>query len=590
MRTKATPRGPARAAIFHAVSAARIARVMEEIGGLLEFRGENPFKVRAYRNAARTLRTLEEPLEVLLAEDRLRDLPGVGAAIEAKIRAFLETGAVPLHERLKAEIPPGVLDLLSIPGLGVTRARAVHDALGVDSLDALEEAAASGALADVPGFGPKTVANVLESLERVRRYAGRRIGAEARRVAEVLVEGVRNAPGVVRTEVAGEVRRRANVVETVAVVAAAEDPGPALEAFLGLPVVEDGAVEGREAEATLAGGTAARLRVAPPAAFGLAWVVETGSGSHVTRLADLAREAGIAWGADGLTREGEPVPVPEEADVYGAIGLPWIPPEIREDRGEVEAAAAGTLPDLVEVGDLAGVVHCHTDWSDGRGSIAAMAEAARDLGFTWLVVCDHSRSAAYAGGLSVEDLARQVVAVREADAAIDGFTILAGSEVDVRPDGTLDYPDEVLATLDCVVASVHGAFGLPREEQNARIRTALSNPWVDVLGHPTGRLLLRREGIDVDPQALLDAAAEHGVALEVNGDPRRLDLDWTLHRGAVERGIPLALDPDAHGTETIGPLTEEAVSAARKGGVTAAGVLNARDVDGFRAALRRNRG
>lgn len=572
------------------MSAARIARVLEEIGGLLEFRGGNPFKVRAYRNAARTLRTLEEPLDVLIAEDRLGDLPGVGAAIEEKIRAFVETGAVPLHERLKAEVPPGVLDLLAIPGLGVTRARAAFDALGVDSLDALERVAASGALAEVSGFGPKTVASVLESIATVRRYAGRLISAEARRVADVLAGGVRAAPGVARVEVAGEVRRRANVVETIALVAAADDPGPALETFLGLPIVEDGAAEGSEADAVLAGGTRARLRVAAPDAFGLAWLVETGGGAHVTRLAARAREAGLDWGADGLSRDGEAIPIAVEEDVYAALGLPWIPPEIREDVGEVDAAEAGALPDLVEPGDVRGVVHAHTGWSDGRATILAMAEAARDLGYAYLVVCDHSRSAGYAGGLSIEDLARQVEAVRAADAAIEGFTILAGSEVDVKLDGSLDYPDDVLASLDCVVASVHSGFGLPREEQTARLVRAIGNPGVDVLGHPTGRLLLKREGIDVDIDAVLDAAAERGVALEVNGDPRRLDLDWTLHRAAVERGILLALDPDAHGPETIEPLIATAVAAARKGGVTPGNVLNARDVDGFRAALRRNRG
>ncbi|MBW3660381.1 MAG: hypothetical protein KY397_01950 [Gemmatimonadetes bacterium] len=573
------------------MNAAEIARVLDEIGRLLRFRGRgNPFKARAYVNAARTLRSLTEPLEVLIAEDRLRELPGVGEAIERKIVELHETGTLPLYESLKEEIPLGVVEMSAVPGLGEKRARAAWTELGIDSLEALEEAAASGALESVPGFGPKTVARVIEGIALARRSAGRLVASEARRVAAALVTLLAGRPDVQRVETAGEVRRRANLVEQIGLVAAAEDPAAAVAAFLSHPVVTHGEADGPVATARLSGGTAARLRVSTVDSWGAALVAETGSADHLTRLSERAAERGIELSPEGLVIENATVACPREEDVYEALGLPWIPPELREGRDEVEAAAAGRLPDLVDFGDLRGVVHCHTEWSDGRASIERMAERAKALGFGYLVVCDHSRSAFYAGGLPLSDLKRQRRAIEAANAALEGFTILAGSEVDIRPDGTLDWPDEVLADLDVVVASVHGQMRMSRRDQTDRIVRALENPWVDVLGHPTGRLLLKREGYDVDLERVLDAAAEHGVAVEVNGDPRRLDLDWEWHGPALERGILLSLDPDAHGPETIEPLVANAVGAARKGGVAAEDVLNARDVDGFRAGLRRNRG
>lgn len=571
------------------MNAAEIARVLDEIGRLLRFRGKgNPFKARAYVNAARTLRSLTEPLEVLIAEDRLRDLPGVGAAIEKKIVELHQTGTLPLHESLKAEVPVGVLEMSSVPGVGEKRARAAWSELGIESLDALEEAAASGALENVSGFGPRTVARVLEGIALARRSAGRLVAPEARRVAAALVDVLAARPDVERVQAAGEVRRRCNVVGEVALVVAADDHRGPVEAFLDHPVVAHGEADGPVATARLSGGTAARLRVVPAAAWGAALVVETGSEAHLAGLAGRAAERGVEIAADGLGVAGSPVACPGEEDVYEALGLPWIPPELREGRGEIAAAGAGALPDLVAFEDVRGAVHCHTDWSDGRATIEAMAERAKALGLGYLVVCDHSPSAFYAGGLSVEKIRRQREAVEAANAGIEEFEVLAGSEVDIKPDGSLDFPDAVLESLDFVVASVHGQMRMSREDQTARIVHALANPWVDVLGHPTGRLLLKREGYDVDLEAVLDAAAENGVAVEVNGDPRRLDLDWEWHAAALERGLLLSLDPDAHGPETIEPLVANAVLAARKGGVTAADVLNAREADGFRAALRRN--
>jgi DNA polymerase (family 10) len=598
---------------------ADVARVMEEIGGLMRFRGDNPFKIRAYENAAQAIRVLDEPLESLLAEGRLRSIPGGGAAIEKKIADYAATGSVPLHDKLLAETPLGVLELLAVPGLGPRRARAAYKEAGIDSLDALEAAAMDGTLATISGFGPKSVDAIVAALGQVRKHAGRHLGYEARALAEILAGRLRARDDVAAAEVAGELRRAVEIVEDVVLVAAADDPGPVIDGFCDHPMTAEvlsrpksggkprsakgsrgakkstGARKGRaldEPEATvrLGGGLIARLVVVPPDAFGAALVVETGSPEHVAELREIGKKKKRVLESSGLVGpRGARVATPAESDVYEALGLAFVPPELREGGGEVDAARHQALPNLVERADLRGLVHIHTTWSDGRVSIEGMATAARERGFSYIVVCDHSRSTSIAGGLSVDDLRRQIDEVRRVNDAMDGIEILAGSEVDILADGALDFPDDVLAELDCVVASVHAAFRLSRAEQTARMVRALANPWLDIVGHPTGRRLLSRDGIDVDMDAVLDAAAEHGVALEVNGDPHRLDLDWRWHRPATDRGILLSIDPDAHRISEIEELLASGIEFARKGWVTAEQTLNARTLAKFRAALRRNR-
>jgi DNA polymerase (family 10) len=570
---------------------ADVARVMDEIAGLMRFRGDDYFKIRAYENAAEAIRALDEPLDRLLAEERLRSVPGIGAAIEQKIRDYAATGAVPLHERLTAEVPVSALDLLEIPGLGPKRARAAFTEAGIDSLDALEAAARDGRLAAVPGFGPRSVETVLKGLELVRRHTGRYLGGDARAPAEILAAWLRSRGDVSRSEIAGDARRRLETVEEILLVAASEDPDPLVSKFCAHPMVAEVVRQGGDgATVRLGGGLPARLVVVPRASFAAALVVHTGSETHVARLRERARARGLRLEAREILRsDGTAVEAADEADVYAALGLAWIPPELREDRAEIEAAEAGSLPRLVERGDLRGLLHVHTTWSDGRASVGEMARATRERGFEYLLVCDHSPSTTIAGGLTVEDLRRQIDEIRRVDGETEGIEVLAGSEVDILADGVLDFPDDVLATLDCVVASVHAQFRLPKAEQTARLLAALANPFLDILGHPTGRLLLARDGIDVDMETVLDAAARHGVALEVNGDPRRLDLDWRWHRAAVERGIRLTIAPDAHGVETIEPLLESGIAAARKGGLEAGHVLNTLPADAFRKALRRHR-
>lgn len=582
---------------------ADVARVMEEIGGLMRFRGDNPFKIRAYENAAQAIRELDEPLDTLLAEGRLRSIPGIGAAIEKKIADYAATGSVPLHEKLLEATPVGVLELLAVPGLGPTRARAAYKEAGIDSLDALEAAAMEGTLRTISGFGPKSVDAIVAALGEVRKHAGRHLGYEARALAEILAGRLAAREDVTAAEVAGDLRRAVEVVDDVVLVAAAGDAGPVIDAFCDHPMTAEvlsrssggktrgakGSTGAAEASARLGGGLVARLVVVSPDAFGAALVTETGSEEHVAELREIARKKKLRLERSGLAGTRARVAVPDEIAVYDALGLAFVPPELREGGGEVEAARAGELPKLVERGDLQGLVHIHTTWSDGRVSIEGMATAARERGFSYIVVCDHSRSTSIAGGLSVDDLRRQIDEIRRVNNQIVGIEVLAGSEVDILADGSLDYPDDVLAELDCVVASVHAAFRLPRAEQTARLLRAMTNPRLDILGHPTGRKLLSRDGIEVDMDALLDAAAEHDVALEVNGDPHRLDLDWRWQRAATDRGILLSIDPDAHRISEIEELLATGIEYARKGWVTAEQTLNARPLAEFRATLRRNR-
>lgn len=566
--------------------AAEIADVLDEIARLLQFRGGDPFKPRAYSTGARTLRGLEEPLQSVIAEGRLRTLPGIGPALAAKIERLYTTGSLPLHDHLLAETPVGVLDLIAVPGVGPVRARAAHEALGIESLDDLEAVAADGRLAGVPGFGPKTVAAVLAGLERVRGYAGRFLGFQAAAAAAALISRLRAHDSVIAAEVAGGLRRRMETVDEIVLVASSGQPEPVIAAFLDHPTVASATAPGETeadsaatATARLAGGIPATLHVVPPAAWPVALQRLTGSPAHNGKLDAIARRERVSL--DALACE-------DEAAVYAALGLAWIPPELREDRGEVEAAAAGRLPRLIEPGDIRGVVHCHTTWSDGRGTIADMARAAGERGYEYLAVCDHSQSAGYAGGLTAEDLTRQRAEIRKVNAGDPGCTVLAGCEVDILADGSLDYPDDVLARLDCVVASLHSRLGLPREEQTARVLRAIENPYLDILGHPTGRVLLRREGADLDLERVLDAAAHHGVIVEVNADPHRLDLDWRWHQAGVERGVRFSIDPDAHGPETI-DLIRGGVAVARKGGLTVNDVVNAGTLAEFESGLRRNR-
>lgn len=556
------------------MNAREVARVLAEIAALSEVLDDNPFRARAFQGAARMLETSLPDLEALAAAGALTSLPRVGAGIASTIEELVTTGRSGLHERLVQSTPPGMFEVMRVPGLGLKRVRTLYTALGVDSLDALEEAARAGRVAALPGFGAKTEAKLLAGLGFARAARNQRRYPQAMEDAVRLLEALRGHPDAAVVEIAGPLRRRLEVVDSIDLVAASASPASLLSAFLG----GADAPEGDMAEVTLTDGVRARLRCVPPPAFAAALAWETGSEAHRAALVSVAKEGGFAFGADGVRKGRKTVSFDDEAALYRAFGLDWVPPELREGWGEVEAAAEGRLPKLVEEGDLRGTFHCHTTYSDGRATVAEMAEAARARGWSYLGLGDHSKSAGYAGGLSVAAVRKQQREIDAWNAEHGGkgkgrFRLFKGIESDILADGSLDYGDDVLATFDYVVGSVHSLFRMPRREMTDRIVRAVSHPALTILGHATGRLLLTRSGYEVDVREVIDACAAHGVAIEINADPHRLDVDWHHARYAVEKGVLVAIDPDAHSTAALGNVAF-GVNVARKGWLEAPGVLN----------------
>lgn len=562
-----------------------VAQLLSEIAVLMELNGRDAFRARAFANAARALEGVDADLGTLTREDRLTELRGVGAGIAGVIAEYVRTGRSVMHDELSAAVPAGLHDLLRIPGLGPKRIHTLHTELGIDGVDALERAAREGALGGLPGFGGKTVEKVLAGIGFARSARTRRRYPDALEAAVGLLEVVRGLPGVEQAEIAGALRRRCEVVDRIDLVAAGADPAAVLAAYRALGA--DGTVEGEEdvpdsapsdmAELRLSDGMAARLRCVRPAGFVPAMVWETGSEGHLDALAAVARARGGTVDREGIELEGRRVRPRSERAFYERLGLDYVEPELREGRGEVGRAGEGPLPPLVRTEDLRGTFHCHTTASDGRATLEEMVAAARERGWSYLGVADHSRTAAYARGLPIARLREQIVEIDALNArlAVEGvsFTIFRGVESDILPDGALDYPDDVLGELDYVVGSVHSAFGMPEAEMTGRIIRAVRHPRLTILGHPTGRLLLTREGYAVDVDAVLEAAAAAGVAVEINANPRRLDLDWRHVRRAAELGIPIAVNPDAH---SIAALDHVAfgINMARKAGLEPRQVLN----------------
>jgi DNA polymerase (family X) len=536
------------------LDAAAVADLLVEFGQRIELNGENPYRARAYYKAADSLRALTQPLAEVIAEGRLRDLPGVGAALAERIATLHESGTHPTLEAMRRQLPASVLDMLRIPGLRPEQVLRLHDRLGIGTLADLEAACAGDVLKNRKGFGPALQERIVQGLALMRRSHGQRLLHRATELAEHAAAGLRRShPELARVTVAGEVRRACELVADLTLVA--EAPG-------------------RPAERSARLNREVSLTLAEPERYGVALLLATGSAEHVRELQALAATRGFTLDEDGLRRGRRRIPCREEADVYDALALPFIAPELREGRGEVGLAAAGRLPPLVTHDDIRGLLHSHTDRSDGTHSLGEMAEATRRRGYAYFGVADHSRSAAYAGGLSVAEIERQHAEIDALNAGHRGrFRIFKGIESDILADGALDYPDHVLARFDFVVASVHSRFRLDADKQTERILRALANPHATILGHMTGRMLLKRPGYNVDIEAILTACAEHGVAVEINGNPHRLDLDWRWHERALALGCTLSINPDAHSIAEL-DLTRWGVLIARKGGVPKERVLN----------------
>lgn len=563
-----------------------IARVFEEIAELMELKGENPFKSRAYEKAARTLRGLPRSVRDLHEAGELLDVPGIGQALAEKIGQMLREGRVALHEQLSAEFPPQILELLALEGLGARKASLLYRELGIGSLPELEAALQDGRVLGLEGFGPRTQAKLLGSL-RARGSRERRLPlGRAAELASAVLAGLRKVPGVGRLEAAGALRRSCETVGDLELLGTADDAGPVLEAFCGSVAPERVLERGStRASVRLAGDFPAHLRIVPPGSFGAALAHFTGSPEHREAVRVRAGRLGLELREDGLfDRGGQPLPAAEEADVYRALGLPWIPPELRETGEELDAAERGELPRLVELADLRGNLHTHSVWSDGTATLAQLAEEATRRGLEYLAITDHSPSLAIARGLDAERLRKQRAEIAALNSRGSGTVLLADTEVDILPDGSLDHPDEILGELDVVVASVHSAFGMDRSEMTRRVLRALENPHVDILGHPSGRLLGRREGYELDWDEIFRAAARTRTALEINCSPRRLDLRDHHARRAAELGAMIALDTDAHNLAEFDfmPL---GVQVARRAWLGSGSILNARPLPELRRWL-----
>ncbi len=571
---------------------AEVADALEEIGVLLELLGENPFKTRAYDNAARIVRGLDSALEDLIARKALGAQKGIGPALVDKITTLVTTGRLPYLEELRKQVPAGMLEWQKIPGLGPKKARAIHVTLGISTLEELEQAAKDGKLRDLPGFGETSEKKILAGIAHVRDHAGRFLRPVILGEARRLIALLKAVKGVAHVEVAGSARRGASTSKDIDIVVTANDAAAVMDAFVADPGVVE--VVGRgptKSSVRLEAGPNADLRVVPKEAYPFALFYFTGSKAHNVALRGRAQAMGLKLNEYALVREsdGTPVPCKDERAIYKALGLPFIPPELREDLGEIEAAEEEKLPKLVELVDLKGILHCHSTWSDGQNSIEEMAEAARAMGMGYLGLCDHSRAAAYAGGMSIERVREQHQAIDALNKKLGkSFRVLKGVEVDILTDGTLDYPDDVLKTFDLVVASVHSRFNLEAKEQTERMIRAVSNPYVDIVGHPTGRLLLTRDPYPLDLFAVIDAAAERGVAIEINAHPSRLDLDPAGVRHGLAKGMKTAIDPDSHDTAGLKDVAY-GIETARRGWCTADDVLNARPLPELLDWLHRRR-
>jgi len=572
-----------------------IVEVLERIGTMMEIKGENPFKVRAYFSGARTLQIMEEDLGTVIEEERLGDVPGIGKALTEKIETLFATGELKFYDDLIASVPSGLLDLLEVPGLGGKKIKALHEQLEIDSIESLTEACNEGKVAELKGFGEKTQEKILSGIKNREAYSARHLWWKARKVADRILPGLEGLPQVERVEAAGSLRRGMETVGDLDFLVASSEPAPIMEWFTSMEGIAEVTAHGdTKSSVRLEDGMQADLRVVPGEQFFFALHHFTGSKDHNVRMRQKALSLGLSLSEWGLRPEEEkdssrkagPVEANCEEDIFKALGLQYVPPALREGMGEVEAAERNELPELLEYSDLKGCFHNHTTASDGRNTLEEMAAEADARGWEYLGIADHSKSSFQANGLDEERLARQVEAIRELnDSGKFRCRVFAGSEVDVLSGGKLDFEDSVLESLDYVVASVHNGLTQDEETMTARIITALEHPRVTMFGHLSARLLLRREPSRMNVAKIIDAAIANGKILELNANPMRLDLDWRHWRRAAEKGLLCCINPDAHAVEQF-DYQLAGVHAARKGWLTAENVLNTRTLEEIHAYLR----
>ena len=554
-----------------------IARLFYEMATLLEVQNESTFRVRAYQRGAQALETLAEDVATIAARGELTKLPGIGKDLASAIDEYLRTGAMGRLDKLRGGYPPTFLTLLDIRGLGPKTAKALYDTLGVDSVQKLEELCRTKAIIGHAGVREKTCENILKAIERWKVGQSRTVLSTARGIARQVVEVLRAHGGVDRIEIAGSLRRMRETVKDIDILVTSREPARVIRTFTTMPAVVDVIAKGdTKASIRHQDGLAIDLRVVPPESFGAALQYFTGSKDHNVRTRELAQRMGLTISEYGVfeVKTGRRVAGATEEDVYAAIGLPWIPPELRENGGEIEAARDGRLPALVTEGDIRGDLHAHTDWSDGQLPLERLVEAAQARGYEYIIVSDHSKSTTIANGLTADALRTQIAKIREMQPRFR-IRILAGSECDILADGTLDFPDDVLRELDICLGAIHMRYKQDREAMTRRIVRGLGNPWVNILVHPTGRRLGSRDPYDVDMDAVFAAAKAHGKAVEINCSPERLDLNDVHARRAAELGIPIAVSTDTHYLSELGNL-DLGIALARRAWVGPSQVLNTR--------------
>lgn len=566
-----------------------IGQIFTHISVMLQIKGENSFKIRAYENAARAIELLDKDIALLISEQKLKEIKGIGNTLAAQISELVTTGRLEFYEELRRAIPPGIFELLKIPGLGPKKVKVLYDQLNITTAGELEYACRENRLVDLPGFGKKTQQNVLQGIEFIKQFHGQFLLSDILPVARQVMTDLRKHPLVIQGEVGGSLRRCKEIAKDIDLLVSSSDSISVAEYFFKLPIVKNIIAKGdTKISVSLYTGMNVDLRIVTNEQFPYALHHFTGSREHNTAMRHRAKAMGFKINEYGLFQGEQLVRCEDEVSFFTALGLQYIPPELREDNGEIEAAERGEIPVLVEEADLRGIFHAHTVYSDGSATLLEMAEAAQARGYRYIGITDHSRSAAYARGLQEDALLRQSAEIDSLNVHWKDFKILKGIECDILADGSLDYSDEVLSQFDFVIASVHSQFRMTETDMTRRIVIAMDNPYVTILGHPTGRLLLSREGYPLNMQEVIQAAARSNTVIEINANPYRLDLDWRWCKYAKEQGVLLSINPDAHAPDELDYISY-GIGVARKGWLTAADILNTRTLEDLVPLLKRKR-
>jgi DNA polymerase (family 10) len=559
----------------------QVSFILSDIADMLEIKGENFFKVRAYRKAAHVIENLAVEVEDLMKETPLESIEGIGKAIAGKITEIVNTGTCRYYEELKENFPRGLVEMLKIPGLGARKVKTIYDVLHISSIDELEKAARSHQLRNLPGMGVKTEQAILKGIQMVRGGAGKMLLPTALSIAEDLISKLSGMPEVEKIEAAGSLRRRKEIIGDIDLIIASTYPEDVVEGFLKIPRIAEVTAKGStKVSVRMDMGIQVDLRIVEPRSFYPALQYFTGSKEHNTKLRSISQETGFKLNEYGIFEsEFDRAIFPEsEEELYKQFGMPYIIPELREDRGEIEAAMTGRLPEVIDLKDIKGDLHVHSDWSDGVNSIESIALAARAMGYEYIAITDHSKSLKVARGLDEKRLKEQMELIKKLNQSIEGFRILSGIEVDILSDEILDFDDEILKELDVVVASIHSGFKQDREKLTRRILAACENPHVDIIAHPTGRMLGKRDPYDVDMDLILKAAAETGTILEINSSPDRLDLNDLMSKRAKEMGVKISIDTDAHEKDGLKDM-KYGVWVARRGWLEKKDVINTLPLD-----------